>query len=279
MESEHTGVADAPTGGTGDVIIDDDDSRDLCQPGIEEYITSDVVLGLLGIPETGLLRISAALLIAGNNELCAYWWRDQYSGQQRAELRDPVLVRAAFSQVTIDSGYLPQNVIRLGLSDGVQWMAVYVPPAPYQLTLVYEGEQAQVIRVELPGLVLTGRGSQYWVWAVKERAISANTPVYHVPLPNVGADGALCFGNNTVPVVSGPTILQALHLFLDSPFNNHWAIGKSRAHPGDIRERLRAIAELEPPVFPEDDLLPITPTNAPERELTLDQLLHHVIRR
>lgn len=276
MESEHPGVEGA---GSAAVITEEDDSSELCQPGIEEYITSELVLGLLGIPETGLLRISAALLIAGNNELCAYWWRDQYSGQQRAELRDPVLVRAAFSTAAIDSGYLPPNALRLGLSEGIQWMAVYVPPAPYQLPLLEGGERAQVIRVELPGLVIAGRGTQYWVWAVKERAITASTPVFHVPLPNVGADGTMCFGNNTVPEVGGPTILQALHLFLDSPFNNHWAMGKSNAHPGDIRDRLRAIAELDPPVFPEDELLPITPTNASKHELTLDHLLHHIMRR
>ena len=276
MESEHPGV---PGQERVAVITEEDDSSELCHPGIEEYITSEMVLGLLGIPETGLLRISAALLIAGNNELCAYWWRDQYSGQQRAELRDPVLVRAAFSTVAIDSGYLPPNVLRLGLNEGVQWMAVYVPPAPYQLALVDGGERAQVIRVELPGMVLAGRGNQYWIWAVKERDITANTPVFHVPLPNVGADGTMCFGSNAAPVVGGPTILQALHLFLDSPFNNHWAMGKSRVHPGDIRDRLRAIAELDTSVFPEDELLPITPTNALQHELTLDHLLQHIMRR
>ncbi len=277
MESEHPGVEGA---GNAAAPLEDDDSCELYQPGIEEFITSELVQGLLGIPETGLLRISAALLIAGNNELCAYWWRDPYNGQQHAELRDPVLVRAAFSTAAIDSGYLPPNVLRLGISERCQWMAVYVPPAPYQLALRDDGdERAQVIRVGLPGLVLAGHGNQYWLWAVKEHEVHANTPVFHVPLPNVGADGAMCFGNNPVPEVSGPTILQALHLFVDSPFNQHWAMGKSRAHAGDIRERLRAIAELDPPAFPEDELLPITPTNAPQRELTLDQVLHHMRRR
>jgi len=260
-------------------VIVDDDSREVCEPGIEEFITSEVVLGLLGIPETGLLRINAALLIAGNNELCAYWWRDQYSGQQRAELRDPVLVRAAFSNVAIDSGYLPANVIRLGINDGVQWMAVYVPPASYRFTLLDDRQEASVIGVGLPGLVLCGRGSQYWMWAVKDHPVSPNSAVYHVPLPNVGLDGTMCFGTNRAPVASGPTILQALHLFLDSPFNDHWATGKSRARPGDIRLRLHEIAEWEPPVFPEEELVPITPSDAPGRHLTLDQLLRHVLRR
>lgn len=130
-------------------------------PGIEQYITSDMVLGLLGIPETGLLRISAALLIAGNNELCAYWWRDSYTGRQHAELRDPVLVRAAFSQVTIDSGYLPPSVLRLGISNGMQWLAVTRPPTRTQLTLLDDSAQAAALQVTLPGLVIAGRDRHY----------------------------------------------------------------------------------------------------------------------
>lgn len=246
------------------------------QPGIEEFITSDVVLGLLGIPEEGLIRISSALLIAGNNELCAYWWRDRYSGQQAVELRDPVHVRAAFSNTVIDSGYLPANVIRLGVGNGVKWMAVYVPPASYQLTLL-DGEREQ-ITIGLPGLIFTGRGNKYWMWATKDRQVGPHVQVYHVPLPNIGADGCLCFGTNSVPSVDGHTIMQAFHLFMDSPFSDHWATGKALSHPGDIRSLLTALSKDDPAVFASDDLVPIVPSNAPDRQLTLDDLLRHVLK-
>src|SRR5436309_10106330 len=103
MEREPEKTALEQTGGAALGVIEADEAPELDgQAGIEEFITSDVVLGLLGIPEEGLLRISAALLIAGKNEMCAYWWRDPYTGKQTAELRDPVLVKSAFSNATID---------------------------------------------------------------------------------------------------------------------------------------------------------------------------------
>jgi len=276
MESQHSGVATLPSTGIDGISLDEV-SEPGSEPGIEQYITSQMVLSLLGIPETGLLRISAALLIAGNNELCAYWWRDPYTGRQHAELRDPVLVRSAFSNVVVDSGYLPPNVVRLGITNGVQWLVVSVPPSFYQLTLLDDVQHSSTLRVRLPGLVLTGCDTHYWLWAVKDAIVSANTLLYHVPLPNIGADGTLCFGNNHVPKAAGPTILQALHLFLDSPFTTHWATGKSLAHPGDIRRCLFDSVEQEAGVFPEDDLKPITTGDA--RSLTLDVLLRHVLRR
>ena len=262
-----------------DAVMKDDASSVDGKQGIEEFNTSDLVLGHLGIPEEGLLRISAALLIAGNNELCAYWWRDPYTGKQTAELRDPVQVRAAFSNTMIDSGYFPQNVIRLGIGNGVQWMSISFPPASYRVMLLDEQNEPKLIEIGLPGLIFTGSGNTYWMWAVKDRPISPVTLVYHVPLPNIGADGILCFGTNTPPKVDGPTIMQAFHLFLDSPFNDHWAIGKALSHPGDIRSQLFALAKLKLPVFPDDDLVPITPSNAPDRHLTLDQLFKHMLRR
>jgi hypothetical protein len=249
------------------------------ESGIEQFITSDVVLGLLGIPEEGLLRIESALLIAGNKELCAYWWRDPYTGKQTAQLLDPVQVCAAFSQTVIDSGYLPPHVIRLGIGNGMQWMSIYFPPKTYQVTLLDEQNEPTPISLVLPGLILTGKGNQYWMWAVKDPQISPQMLLYHVPLPNIGGDGSLCYGMNTAPKVDAATIMQAFYLFMDSPFNDHWAVGKALSHPGDIRMFLRTLTGEAPPLFPDDELVPITPSGEPDRHLTLDSLLRHVQRR
>lgn len=244
------------------------------QPGIEEYITSEIVLGLLGIPTEGLLKVSSALLIGGNNEVIAYWWRDPYSGQQHAEFRDPVQVKAILSDAQIDSGYLPPNVLRLGLSHNVQWLALYVPPGSYDLIFNYSPpHDRKTVRVGLPGFVLAGRGREYWMWAVKRGYPSPHTPVYHMPLPNIGGGGILCFGENAAPAADGPTVLQAVELFLASPFNDHWALGKAWSQPGDIRELLCVLATRDDPAYPEEELVPITPSGAPNRELTLDQIL------
>jgi hypothetical protein len=270
-------------------MVAEDDSHVLGEPGIEDYITSDVILGLLAIPEAGLLRISSALLFAGNNELCAYWWRDSYSGQQHAELRDPVLVKAAFNDAFLDSGYLPSGVIRLGISRNVRWLAVHVPPATYTLTLHDDRKKTKprALTVGLPGFVLCGYGNQYWIWAVKERQISARTPVFRYPLPNVGGDGTMCFGANQPPQADGPTIMQAMQLFFDSPFNDHWAEAKAIGHPGDIRTYLQQLAgagakargKRPPAVFPEEDLVPLTAFGTPQQELTVEHLFKHVLAR
>lgn len=274
------------------IVVEEDDSRELCEPGIEDFITSDVILGLLAIPETGLLRISSALLIAGNNELCAYWWRDRYTGQQHAELRDPVLVKAAFNDAFLDSGYIPAGTIRLGISKSVKWLAVYVPPAPYTLTLLDDRRQNKqpkppphTITIGMPGFVLCGYETQYWMWAVKERQVTPHTPVFRYPLPNVGGDGAMCFGANHPPQADGPSIMRALHLFLDSPFNDHWAEGKALCHSGDVRAYLKRLAragkgkKTSPPVFPEEELVPITTTSPPHQELTIEHLFRRVLGR
>jgi len=269
-------------------MVAEDDSSVLCEPGIEDYITSDVILALLAIPEAGLLRISSALLFAGNNELCAYWWRDRYTGQQQAELRDPVLVKAAFNDAFLDSGYLPSEVIRLGISRNVRWLAVYAPPASYTLTmLVGKTTTRRTITVGLPGFVLCGYGNQYWIWAVKERQISARTPVFRYPLPNIGGDGTMCFGANQPPHADGPTIMQAMQLFFDSPFNDHWAEGKSIGHPGDIRAYLQQLVRKgpkgkethTPAAFPEEELVPMTAAGTPQQELALEHLFKHILAR
>lgn len=274
MESMRAGITTGPDGVEGV----EEGLQTLCGPGIEPFITSELVLTLLGIPAQGLLRISAALLFAGNDELCAYWWRDAQSGQQHAELRDPVHVRNAFANSVIDTGYLPANTLRMGLGHGVCWLAVFVPPASYRLTLLDEQEQPQQITLNLPGCILAGRGTSYWLWAVKERVVTPATPLFHMPLPNIGGDGTLCFGVNAVPRAEGATIMQAFHLFLESPFNDHWALGKARSHSGDVRTLLRALASSRDPVFPEEELLPLVAEGASRHTLTLDHLLHRVLK-
>lgn len=70
--------------------------------------------------------------------------------------------------------------------------------------------------------------------------------------------------------------MQAFHLFIESPFNDHWAAGKARSHADDVRAFLHTIAGQEQAVFPEEELVPIVEKS--RRELTLDTLLNLVAK-
>ncbi len=249
-------------------------------PGLEEHLTSSVILDLLKIPQDSFVRISAALFFLGNREMFAFYWRDSYNNKEYCKFVSADAVRAAFEPMPFDSGYLPPHTLRFGItSSGERWLSMFVPPAPVELSVQDSDLGMQQVQVPLPGLVFTGRGKFYWIWAVKDEIPTAETIVYHAPLSNVGADGSICFGANPVPEADGPTMLQALHLFLASPFNGHWAAGKSRAFQGDVRYLLQDLAKQRPPSFPLDDLCPIISAREPERRITLDLLIKHMLSR
>lgn len=246
------------------------------EAGLEEYLTSPVILDLLKLPQDGLVRISAALFFLGDYEMFAFYWRDSYRGaEQHCKLVGADAVRSAFAPMPLDSGWLPLNAVRCGISrEGERWLSIFVPPQIHPLAIQDNDFGLQHVAVPLPGLVFTGSGSSYWVWAVKGGAKDAIA--YHAPLSNVSENGLICFGANRAPVASGTTIAQALSLFLTSSFNGHSASGKSRRHQGDIRFLLLDLAQQQA-AYPLDDLCPITTLQG--HALTLDTLYQNIQRR
>lgn len=236
-----------------------------------------MVLALLNIPQDGVFGVNAALLFAREQEMCAYWWREQ-NGRQQATFVSPQTVKAALGSIPIDSGYLPQGTLRVGITrQGANWMAVYIPRRAYQLTIERDDRSQHTIELGLPGCVLMGVADHYWVWAAKEQEVSGETRLYHLPVPNVGGDGTMCYGETHPPKVSGSHILPAFFLFMNSPFSDHWATGKSQMHPGDIRERLFTLAARTPAVFPEEDLVPLQYARQPGEVVTLDALMKLIL--
>ena len=247
-------------------------------PGLEEYLTSDVVLDLLKIPRDGLVRISAALFFLGSNEMFAFYWRDAHDGKQHCKLLPADAVRASFNPMPFDSGWLPPGTLRFGIdAAGTRWFAIAIAPSRSPLSIIDNDLGLQQGEVPLPGFIFTGCGGNYWIWAVKDAEVTAQTELYHAPLSNVGTNGSICFGANRPPEADGSTILQAFHLFLDSPFNGHLASGKSRKHQGDIRYLLTELAAQEVPLFPGEDLLALATRERPTKALTLDFLLNAII--
>jgi hypothetical protein len=115
-------------------------------------------------------------------------------------------------------------------------------------------EVTEEFAVHMPGMVFAGRGTDWYLWAVKEREFTTAAQVWEPPLPNVHPGGAICWGANTMPVASGPAVLDAWRLFIGSPFNDHLAGGRSKAFPNDVRGQLaeRARSKRE---YPLNDLV------------------------
>jgi hypothetical protein len=92
--------------------------------------------------------------------------------------------------------------------------------------------------VPLPALAFAGIGSQYYVWAIAQDEVSPEAPIKHAPLPNVGPDGGICFGD-----------------IITTPFSGHNSGGKSRRFPDDVRVQLLRLAHRNARRYPLRDLV------------------------
>lgn len=164
-------------------------------------------------------------------------------------------VRAALTQEERDTGWLPGGILRFGSGQNGDWFVYGIPPQRFTITLVQK-TSVERSSIPLPYLVFMGSGLRYHIWALKEKEFSPNAIVYQPPLPNVYADGRICWGTNS-PEQAGISYAEmAFHLFVRSPFNDHLIQNKSRRHPDDIRPQLRRLAEKGAKHYPIGDLRP-----------------------
>jgi len=161
-------------------------------------------------------------------------------------------VKQAFAEIPIDSGWVDQRIVRWGNGKMGEWCVAFFAPAVYELELTRENAgQADTpyslnvtvdhVRTPLPGLVFFGIQGEYYIWAVKTDALNAHHEIYRCPLPNVEADGKICWGPFKPPRCSAKSIFEAFELFIKSTFNNHRANGKSKAQREDVRLMLHAL--------------------------------------
>jgi hypothetical protein len=183
-------------------------------------------------------------------------------------------VRAAFSRLPVDSGWLPPEVQRCGLTEHGPFAIAAFPAGRYRLQLLLpEKKQARRIELPLPPMVMMGRDREYMAWALLD-VFGPEARLAHAPLPNVhggfGAGLAICWGANTPPTATPAGIVEAWRLFVRTPFNDHLVAGKSRAHSEDVRLALVAATASE--YYPLDDLVPLgmTLSQAIKRFLGLD---------
>jgi hypothetical protein len=183
-------------------------------------------------------------------------------------------VRQAFSQIPLDSGYLPENTLRWGSNSQGDWLVLLKGAQNYSLSLISEKETLRY-NIPFPSLILAGQNNRYYLWALAEPSFTRNAIACHAPFPNIGQSGQICFGNNSLPRCDAHHIEQVWQLFLESPFNGDSVQGKSRQFEDDIRKQLTVLADH--PLYPVEDLVPITSGNG--NALTINQVIektfHH----
>ena len=172
-------------------------------------------------------------------------------GAVHSKFVSPAAVRQAFAGEPVDSGWLPEGVIRWGSGSRGTWMVRYHAPAVYRV--IIEGERS--FRVPMPPLIWFGQKTHYYIWAVKGKSFDPKAQLYRAPLPNVNLNGLICFGKNAHPDVAKGGFDKTWRTFWEAPFNGDHANTKSHAHKKDVREQLRAVAKSKEKTYPSTDLV------------------------
>lgn len=202
---------------------------------------------------------AALLIICGDQYLFRYRAKDNSIVHKFVSA---AVVRAAFAEETIETNWLPMNARRWGIGKRGEWIVIVYPPQKHRFAFVTQDSETRTTMLELPmpALAFCGYDQRYYVWAFKDVELKGDTGLYAAPLPNVDANGAICFGSNLVPKASAKTIEEAWRIFLASPFTNHSVNGKSRKHPDDVRKQLIRLSEKKNRRYPVDDLVSLNRT-------------------
>jgi hypothetical protein len=164
--------------------------------------------------------------------------------------------RAAFATLPIDTGWLDPSIQRWGTGADGPWVVAWHPPAVTSLAVLLEHPTRPTsLRVPLPGLVLVGHATRYYLWATTTPAFDPQAALYRAPLPNVYPDGRICWGTATPPPAGTATIRTAWEVFCGSAFNGDLCSEKSRAQRADVRAQLQALTAAEAATYPTGDLL------------------------
>jgi hypothetical protein len=148
-------------------------------------------------------------------------------------------VNSAFSHKEIDTGWLPEGVIRTGFGPGGRWCVKVIEPRPIKILLeelpTGTGKaRDRKITITPPRLVMLGMNTHFSLFALAG-PFTPNQKAFYPPFPNINGSGWICMGDNKMPEAFPENMAAAWELFLDAPFNNHGMNGKSKKHPDDIR--------------------------------------------
>jgi PRTRC genetic system protein B len=195
------------------------------------------LMNLANLPPMSADETAALLFICGDQYLFRYRKKD---GSLAYKFVSSASVRAAFAAEMIDTNWLPSNVRRWGMGKRGEWIVIAYPAQRHRFTFEQAGAEARTLTLDvpMPPLAFFGYGQRYYLWAFKDAELKGDSNLFAAPLPNIDANGAICFGSNVVPKASAQTIAEAWRIFLTSPFTNHSVNGKSRKYPDDVRKQL-----------------------------------------
>lgn len=176
-------------------------------------------------------------------------YRSQNGNGEEARFLSPSAVCAAFRNAPIDSGWLAPGVIRCGATPSGEFAVLFVPPQKHSIVIA---GRKRSLDVNLPAFVFFGYHNSFYVWSIKEKEFRAGAEVFRAPLPNVFAEGSICWGENRPPKAGAATITNAWSLFISSPFTDHAADLKSKSHERDVRQLLISLGGSP---FPLTDLV------------------------
>jgi PRTRC genetic system protein B len=187
-----------------------------------------------------------------------YLFQHDGDGQLKSKFVSPAAVARAFRKEAIDSGWLPQDelkVMRWGTGSKGAWMVGYKEPSVYSVLIASDNAKPQKLRLPMPAFVWIGQKHNYFIIAVKGKKFDPKADLYHAPLPNVGSSGLICFGKNPHPDVAKGGFEGAWRTFWEAPFNDHQDNGKSRSHRDHVLAQLRKVAKSKAKAYPADDLV------------------------
>lgn len=207
-----------------------------------------------------LRSVSALYFLDGD-----YYFRHVTGESRTGKFVSPSAVRAAFVKESVDTGWLPEGIVRFASRPEGDVTVLFSPPQRYTIGLLGDGRITPAT-VPLPGLVLAGIRGEYKIWAVKSKHFDPEAVPHFVPLPNVYHNCGICWGQVRPPAPSPGTMHTALANFLDSTFTpNETRFNRSAAHPEDIRVHLTELAGRGASTYPVDDLVPVEPATTVAR--------------
>ncbi|BAU67500.1 unknown protein (plasmid) [Stanieria sp. NIES-3757] len=199
-------------------------------------ISGDVLREVIAKAPRNLDNLEAELLFIDRNYIFHYLEGNRHVYKSLT----PEVLRNAFANEPTDTDWLPKSVIRHGSGVSGNWIVCFFPQQRYSLQVGQEQ-----FYLPLPSFVFMGIGSSYFLWAVKKNQFEPNLIVYHAPLPNIMADGRICWGN-VYPTSVGLSNVEAVwSKFIGSVFNRDYTQGKSRKYKNNIIEQLKILNRKE----------------------------------
>lgn len=231
-------------------------------------ISGDVLREVIAKAPRNLDNLDAELLFIERNYIFHYLEGNRHVYKSLT----PDVLRNAFANEPSDTDWLPKSVIRHGSGVSGNWIVCFFPQQHYSLQVGREQ-----LYLPLPSFVFIGIGSSYFLWAVKKNQFEPNLIIHHAPLPNVMADGRICWGNVCPTSVSLSNVESAWSKFIGSKFNQDYTQAKSKQYNNNIIKLLRTLNQKVKVSsrcrYPVSDLVPI------QNQLSVNKVVKAIIKK